>query len=74
MFSQGGDTGDLTESTILDLFKSDYEKKSLLTLIKNKTPAILYSSGVDLRPDAFKLSKVGNVIVFNIYSLNAEIM
>ncbi|KAA0716398.1 hypothetical protein E1301_Tti001833 [Triplophysa tibetana] len=55
--SLGGDTGDLTESTILNLFKSDYEKKPLLTLIKNKTPAILDSSAMDLRPDAFKLNK-----------------
>lgn len=37
MFSQGGETSDLTESTILDLFKSDYEKKPSLTLPINKT-------------------------------------
>lgn len=37
MFSQGGEISDLTESTILDLFKSDYKKKPSLTLPINKT-------------------------------------
>lgn len=72
MLSQGGDTSDLTESTILDLFKSDYEKKPLLSFIKNKTPAKLCSSAMDLLSSAFRMSKVGNTIVFNnitVYSL-----
>nr|XP_009300081.1 uncharacterized protein LOC571389 isoform X1 [Danio rerio] len=34
--SLGGETSDLRESTILDLFKSDYEKKTTLTLPINK--------------------------------------
>lgn len=37
MFSQDGETSDLTESTILDLFKSDYEKKPSVNLPINKT-------------------------------------
>ncbi|XP_051749196.1 protein FAM47E isoform X2 [Ctenopharyngodon idella] len=35
--SLGGETSDLTESTILDLFKSDYEKKPSVSLPINKT-------------------------------------
>ncbi|KAK9974336.1 hypothetical protein ABG768_022439 [Culter alburnus] len=35
--SLDGETSDLTESTILDLFKSDYEKKPSVTLPINKT-------------------------------------
>lgn len=46
--SLGGETSDLTEETVLDLFKSDYEKKSSLTLPMkthpNQTPAKLSSS------------------------------
>ncbi|XP_051964989.1 protein FAM47E isoform X1 [Xyrauchen texanus] len=37
MTSLGGETNDLTESTILDLFKSDYEKKTFLVFPINKT-------------------------------------
>lgn len=35
--SLGGETSDLTESTIMDLFKSDHEKKPSVTLPINKT-------------------------------------
>ncbi|XP_065140484.1 protein FAM47E [Paramisgurnus dabryanus] len=56
----GGDTSDLTESDILDLFKSDYEKTLRLTPVKmtdcNKTPAIIYRSA-DLTTDTLKLRK-----------------
>nr|XP_055056771.1 uncharacterized protein zgc:158260 isoform X2 [Misgurnus anguillicaudatus] len=61
----GEDTSDLTESTILDLFKSDYEKTLRLTPVKitdcNKTPAIIYRSAEDhqrdLTTDTFKLRR-----------------
>ncbi|XP_073696113.1 protein FAM47E [Garra rufa] len=36
--SLGGETSDLTESIILDLFKSDYEKKPSLTLLNKTDP------------------------------------
>ncbi|XP_051551935.1 uncharacterized protein LOC127439716 [Myxocyprinus asiaticus] len=56
MTPEGGETNDLTESTILDLFKSDYEKKTSLTFPinktePNKTPAKLYSSVEEHRKD-----------------------
>ncbi|KAL1274688.1 hypothetical protein QQF64_027502 [Cirrhinus molitorella] len=49
--SLGGETSDLTESTILDLFKSDYEKKPSLTLLNkidpNQTPTAKLCSSVE---------------------------
>lgn len=70
--SQGGETSDLTESTILDLFKSDYEKKPSLTLpIKktrpNQTPAKLSSAVEGHHKDAKELNQVvENVLVLNV--------
>ncbi|XP_016130834.1 protein FAM47E-like [Sinocyclocheilus grahami] len=60
--SLGGETSDLTESTILDLFKSDYEKKPSLTLPINKThpnqtPAKLSSSVEGHHKDAKGLNQ-----------------
>ncbi|XP_051980242.1 protein FAM47A-like [Xyrauchen texanus] len=56
MTPEGGKSNDLTESTILDLFKSDYEKKTSLSFPINKTdpdkaPAKLYSSAEEHRKD-----------------------
>ncbi|XP_043094511.1 protein FAM47E [Puntigrus tetrazona] len=63
--SLGGETSDLTESTILDLFRSDCEKKLSLTLPMNKThpdqtPAKLSSSVEGHHKDAKEFDQVYN--------------
>lgn len=75
MFSQGGETSDLTESTILDLFKSDYEKKPTMTSLVNKTDpnqtiAKLHSSVEKSHEDQCvkELTEVGDIVfVLNTY-------
>uniref|UniRef100_A0A8C1WG43 Uncharacterized protein n=1 Tax=Cyprinus carpio TaxID=7962 RepID=A0A8C1WG43_CYPCA len=61
--SLGGETSDLTESTILDLFKSDYEKKPSWTFPINKahpkqTPAKLSSFVEGHHKDAKEINQV----------------
>lgn len=72
LLSQVGETTDLTESAILDLFKSDCEKKPSLTLPINKThpnqtPAKFSRSVEGHHKDTKELNQVGdNVLVLNV--------